>query len=71
MSAPTTLPGLLPGLEVLRKDFPKGTLRLVALSGYGQDEDRKRTRAAGFDHHLVKPVDPAALKAALGAWPHA
>jgi len=54
--------------RILRRDFPPGTLRLVALSGYGQDEDRKRTQEAGFDQHLVKPVDPAALKGALGAW---
>jgi PAS domain S-box-containing protein len=30
---------------------------LIAVTGYGQDQDRKQTRAAGFDHHLVKPVD--------------
>jgi CheY-like chemotaxis protein len=30
---------------------------LVAQTGYGQDEDRRRTRAAGFDHHLRKPVE--------------
>lgn len=30
---------------------------LIALTGYGQEEDRKATLAAGFDHHLVKPVD--------------
>jgi two-component system CheB/CheR fusion protein len=35
---------------------------LVALTGYGQDEDRRRSRAAGFDHHLVKPVDFAVLE---------
>ena len=35
--------------------------RLVALSGYGQPQDRARSREAGFDAHLVKPVDPAAL----------
>jgi CheY-like chemotaxis protein len=34
---------------------------LVALTGWGQAEDRRRTHAAGFDHHLVKPADPAAL----------
>jgi two-component system CheB/CheR fusion protein len=54
--------------RILRRDFPPGTLRLVAVSGYGQDEDRRRSREAGFDQHLVKPVDPAALKGALGAW---
>ncbi len=30
---------------------------LVAMTGYGQDEDRRRSREAGFNHHLVKPVD--------------
>ena len=34
---------------------------LIALSGWGQDEDRRRSREAGFDLHLVKPVDTAAL----------
>ena len=35
------------------------------MTGYGQDEDRRRTRQAGFDHHLVKPVDLNALKSIL------
>jgi PAS domain S-box-containing protein len=35
---------------------------LVALTGYGQEADRKRSAAAGFDHHLVKPVDLEELK---------
>jgi CheY-like chemotaxis protein len=30
---------------------------LIAITGYGQEQDRQQTRAAGFDHHLVKPVD--------------
>jgi CheY-like chemotaxis protein len=34
---------------------------LVAITGWGQAEDRRRSRAAGFDHHFVKPVDPGAL----------
>ncbi len=34
---------------------------LVALTGWGQAEDRRRSREAGFDHHLVKPADPAAI----------
>jgi len=42
-------------------------VRLVALTGYGQAEDRQRARAAGFDDHLVKPVDPVALHRVLGA----
>ena len=34
---------------------------LIALTGWGQDEDKRRSAEAGFNHHLVKPVDPAAL----------
>jgi PAS domain S-box-containing protein len=34
---------------------------MVALTGWGQEEDRRRSKAAGFDVHLVKPVDPAVL----------
>jgi PAS domain S-box-containing protein len=40
-------------------------LHLIALTGYGQAEDQRRTREAGFDHHLVKPVDIAAIEATL------
>ena len=39
---------------------------LVALTGYGQHEDRERARAAGFDHHLLKPVMPEAVLALAG-----
>jgi CheY-like chemotaxis protein len=35
---------------------------LVAVTGWGQPEDRRRTAEAGFDHHLVKPVEPKALE---------
>jgi PAS domain S-box-containing protein len=38
---------------------------LVAITGYGQDEDRRQTAAAGFDHHFVKPVDAEVLLALL------
>jgi CheY-like chemotaxis protein len=41
--------------------------RYLALTGYGQAHDRTLTRAAGFDHHFVKPVDIAALQAVLDA----
>ena len=34
---------------------------LVALTGRGQEEDRRRTEEAGFNFHMVKPVDPTAL----------
>ena len=40
-------------------------LRLIALTGYGQPEDHERTRAAGFDDHLVKPVDTSTLERTL------
>jgi CheY-like chemotaxis protein len=42
----------------------EGTM-LVAVTGYGQDEDRERAIAAGFEHHLVKPVDLDALRRVL------
>lgn len=38
---------------------------LVAVTGYGQDQDRERTQQAGFDHHLVKPADTTALSRLL------
>jgi CheY-like chemotaxis protein len=34
---------------------------MIARSGWGRDHDRNRTRDAGFDHHLLKPVQPDAL----------
>ena len=42
-------------------------MTLVALTGYGQPADMARSRAAGFDAHLVKPVDMAAIDKVLGA----
>ena len=63
----------LPGLdgygvaERLRATLTGERLRLVALSGYGQPQDRQRSVAAGFDLHLVKPVDPQRLTAAIDA----
>jgi PAS domain S-box-containing protein len=42
---------------------------LVALTGWGQDEDRRRSLEAGFDHHLTKPVEPAALQKLLAERP--
>lgn len=60
------------GYEVARRlrAEPGGAdLSLVAVTGYGQDEDQRRCRAAGFDHHLVKPVDPQALSTLLTSMP--
>lgn len=45
----------------LRQDPRLDRMLLVAVTGYGTDGDRERARAAGFDHHLVKPVDPRTL----------
>ena len=45
---------------------PRGKeMLLVAMTGWGQEQDRRRSLQAGFDHHLVKPVDPAALEKLL------
>ena len=40
---------------------------LIALTGWGQEEDRQRTKAAGFNSHITKPVDPVALLEIIGA----
>jgi len=50
------------------RDLPGlAEVRMIALTGYGQASDRQRTREAGFDGHLVKPVDIDALEATLKA----
>lgn len=56
------------GYEVaraLRQDPVTATARLIAVSGYGYEEDRQRSEAAGFDLHLTKPVDPSDLQRLL------
>lgn len=53
----------------LRAEFNAAELRLVALTGYGQMKDLERSRAAGFDLHLVKPVSLRQLDAALSLKP--
>lgn len=61
------LPGI-DGYELagrLRQLMAGRSCRLVALTGYGQAEDRKRAADAGFDHHLTKPVEPDALFALI------
>ncbi len=58
------LPGMS-GYEVVRelRRLPGGTRMLIAaLTGYGQASDRLKTVEAGFDLHLVKPVDPAVIE---------
>ena len=44
-------------------------VKLIAMTGWGQEEDRRRSKAAGFDHHLVKPVNADALQALLASVP--
>jgi CheY-like chemotaxis protein len=58
------------GLQVAQWIRQEPTLKnvvLVALTGYGQESDRQRSREAGFDHHLVKPVDFANVQSILSA----
>lgn len=66
------LPGGASGYDVaraLRADAKLRGARLVALTGYGQPEDRRRARQAGFDGHLTKPVDLQRLQAVIAGPP--
>ena len=57
------LPGMS-GYDVARdlRGRPElGATRLVALTGWGQDEDRRKSSEAGFDRHMVKPIEPDLL----------
>jgi CheY-like chemotaxis protein len=62
----------LDGYEVARRvreqPWGNGTV-LIALTGWGQEEDRRRSREVGFDSHLVKPLDLDALSALLARLP--
>ena len=60
------LPGLN-GLEVARvvRATDAAPRLMVALSGYGEEQDRLRSHEAGFDRHLVKPVDPEVLRVTM------
>ena len=57
----------LPGMDgyaiatALRKNGRMARARLIAVTGYGQEDDKRRALEAGFDEHLVKPVDPEKL----------
>jgi CheY-like chemotaxis protein len=53
------------GYEVSRRIRARtghDAMLIIALTGWGQDQDQQRSRAAGFDHHLVKPVDIGKLR---------
>jgi CheY-like chemotaxis protein len=63
------LPGI-DGYEVarrLRQEPVMAGALLIAMTGYGQERDRRMSSEAGFDHHLVKPVDPAVLQKLLAS----
>lgn len=49
----------------LRERLGDAAPRMIAMTGYGQEQDRENSRRAGFERHLVKPVDAHALLAAL------
>jgi len=65
----------LPGMDgcavaaELRQDPATAAARLIAVTAYGEEEDRRRSQAAGFELHLTKPVDPARLEQILAAAP--
>jgi PAS domain S-box-containing protein len=62
----------LNGYDTCRRLREQGWIRrpvIVALTGWGQDEDKRRSQEAGFDRHLVKPVEPAALDQLLAELP--
>ena len=63
------LPGDMDGYEVARavRRLCGTSAYMVALSGYGQPQDKERALAAGFDAHVTKPVDAGALERMLGA----
>ena len=65
------LPGMS-GYEVCRRmrQEPWGRdILIAALTGWGQEEDRRRSKEAGFDRHLVKPIEPSQLEALLARSP--
>jgi CheY-like chemotaxis protein len=49
----------------IRERVPRGAITLIAVTGWGQDQDRRRSKEAGFDFHVVKPVDPDDLETLL------
>jgi signal transduction histidine kinase/ActR/RegA family two-component response regulator len=63
----------LPGMsgyevaEAIRRDHGRHSIVLVAVTGYGQDNDRERSFRSGFDHHLLKPVDVTVLETLLAS----
>jgi two-component system CheB/CheR fusion protein len=54
--------------EILRADPQFAQTKIIAVTGYGKDEDRQRSKAAGMDHHLTKPVAPEDLDHLMGTF---
>jgi CheY-like chemotaxis protein len=66
------LPGTMDGYDVaraIRSDPGVAFAYLIALTGYGQEEDQRRAHDAGFDTHLTKPADPEVLRRLLSSLP--
>jgi CheY-like chemotaxis protein len=64
------LPGPMDGhavAQILRREFPRGSAFMIALTGYGQHEDQRRSYEAGFDFHVTKPADPKELEKLLAS----
>ncbi|HEY3533667.1 MAG TPA: ATP-binding protein, partial [Casimicrobiaceae bacterium] len=53
--------------EHIRAQPENGGTMIVAVSGYGQEQDRLRSKSVGFDYHVVKPIDPAVLAGLVGS----
>jgi CheY-like chemotaxis protein len=51
--------------RALRREPWGRDMQLIALTGWGQDGDRRRAEAAGFDRHITKPVDPGVIEGLL------
>jgi len=58
------LDGYQTARHLRQQPWASGT-QLIALTGWGQEQDRRQALAAGFDHHAVKPIDPLALIALI------
>lgn len=64
------LPGTIDGYgfaSLVKREARLRTAHLVAVTGYGQKEDRRRSLRAGFDTHVTKPIDPTTLETILRA----
>jgi CheY-like chemotaxis protein len=61
------------GYEVaraIRSQSWGAAVKLIAVTGWGQEDDKRKAKDAGFDHHLTKPIDPNALEQLMTPAPH-